>query len=124
MKFRHTGDLEAFLIKVLNRKLLYSADAYSFVLDALDFTIKKIKTQRHLSAVELLEGIRQYSIKMFGPMTKTVFEEWKIKSCEDFGEIVFDLVICGLITKQDSDLKSDFKNGFNFQEAFEKPFLV
>jgi uncharacterized repeat protein (TIGR04138 family) len=52
-----------------------------------------------------------------------VFEEWGIKDCKDFGEIVFNLVENGVLAKTESDRKDDFANGYDFWEAFRKPFL-
>ena len=39
---------------------------------------------------------------------------------EDFGEIVFNLVESRLLNTQECDRKDDFRNGFNFREAFDK----
>ena len=51
----------------------YQREAYIFLRDALDFTTKqqkKIKgaAVRHVAGPELLEGVRQYALKEFGPM--------------------------------------------------------
>jgi uncharacterized repeat protein (TIGR04138 family) len=124
MSVRRSKDLETLFRNVLVQNSRYDFEAYSFVLEALSFTLQRLKIPRHLNASELLEGIRQFAIKSFGPMSKTVFEAWGIKSCADFGEVVFDLIRMGLITKRDSDSKADFKEGYDFQEAFEKPFLA
>jgi uncharacterized repeat protein (TIGR04138 family) len=78
---------------------------------------------RHVSGQELLGGIRDYALAQFGPMTKMVFEEWGIKRCEDFGEIVFNMVEIGLLGKTDQDSREDFANGYDFDDAFRKPFL-
>ena len=124
MSFRGSSGLDSLLKNFLSRNPQYDIEAYAFVLDALSFTLGKLKEPRHLTAAELLEGIRKYTIKMFGPMAKTVLEFWKVKSCEDFGEIVFHLVSLGLIRKRESDTKTDFKGGYDFAEAFEKPFKI
>ena len=122
MSARVSGEFQVLLRDVLARDSRYPVEAYSFVMEALDFTIRKFKTPRHITASELLEGIRQHGIKSFGPMSRTVLESWKIQSCKDFGEIVFHLVDCGLLARQESDSKTDFKEGYDFEEAFEKPF--
>ena len=107
----------------------YDSEAYAFVRDALDFTIKlrkknsKDEEQRHVSGQELLEGTRQYALKEFGPMVVTVFSYWGIHKCEDVGEIVFNLINEGIFGKSDHDSIGDFKNGFSFKEAFVEPFL-
>jgi len=71
---------------------------------------------------ELLEGIRQYALKEFGPMVVTVLSYWGIHSCEDVGYMVFNLIGAGIFGKTEEDSIEDFKNVFNFQEVFVKPF--
>ena len=106
----------------------YDRDAYYFVRDGLDFTIKMLKKeksrgpQRHVSGQELLDGLRQYALDQFGPMAKTVFAHWGIKRCEDFGEIVFRMVDKGILGKTEQDTPEDFKSGYDFDEAFVKPY--
>ena len=105
----------------------YARDAYHFTREALDFTQKLISrenrgTVRHVTPQELLEGVRQYAIQQYGPMTVTVFAEWGVKSCRDFGELVFNMVESGLLAKTDKDSRDDFQKGYDFTEAFIKPF--
>jgi len=108
----------------------YDREAYAFVRDALDFTIKLRKksnkeelASRHISGQELLDGVRQYALKEFGPMVPTVFTYWGIQRCEDIGNIVFNLIKKEIFGKSDRDTLEDFKNGFDFREAFVVPFL-
>lgn len=106
----------------------YAKDAYLFVRDALDHTQKTIGKEprgriRHVTGQELLSGIRDYAISQFGPMAMTVLEEWGIRTCEDFGEIVFNMVEVGLLAKTEKDSRADFSGGYDFFDAFQKPFL-
>src|SRR5207237_3378361 len=71
----------------------YQREAYIFLRDALDFTTKHQKkakgtTVRHVSGPELLDGVRQYALREFGPMVMTVFDNWGIRSTEDIGHMV------------------------------------
>jgi uncharacterized repeat protein (TIGR04138 family) len=105
----------------------YQRESYIFLRDALDFTTKQQKkakgtTVRHVSGPELLEGVRQYALKEFGPMVITVFDSWGIRSTEDVGHMVFNLIGAGIFGKTDEDSIEDFKNIFDFQEAFMKPY--
>jgi uncharacterized repeat protein (TIGR04138 family) len=105
----------------------YQRDAYVFLRDALDFTTKqqkKIKgaTVRHVAGPELLEGVRQYALKEFGPMVITVFDAWGLRSCEDIGHMVFNLIAAGIFGKTEEDSIEDFKNVFDFKDVFVKPF--
>ena len=105
----------------------FSRDAYAFVREALDFTQKLIGKQssgsiRHITGQELLDGIRQFALQQFGPMAVTVFEEWGVKNCRDFGDIVFNMVEISLLAKTDKDSHDDFQNGYDFTDAFRKPY--
>ena len=112
--------------KLIEQDSKFSREAYHFTREALDFTqklvAKKNKTN-HVTGQELLEGMRQYALVQYGPMTSTVLEEWGITSCRDFGDIVFNMVESGLLAKTDNDSREDFVNGYDFTEAFRKPFL-
>ncbi len=105
----------------------YQRDGYIFLRDALDFTTKQQKktkgvTVRHVSGPELLDGARRYALKEFGPMVITVFDSWGIRSCEDIGNMVFNLIGAGVFGKTDQDSIEDFKNVYDFEEAFVRPF--
>src|SRR5262245_52797035 len=105
----------------------YQRDAYVFLRDALDFTTKQQKkvkgtSIRHVSGPELLEGVRQYALKEFGPLVMTVFDSWGIRSCEDIGHMVFNLIGAGVFGKTEEDSIKDFKNVYDFEEAFVRPF--
>ncbi|HNT15150.1 MAG TPA: hypothetical protein PKO21_09880 [Verrucomicrobiota bacterium] len=113
---------------ILAKDPRYHRDAYLFVRDALDYTQKNISKTgkgevRHVSGQELLTGIRQFALRQFGPMTLTVFEEWGVRRCEDFGELVFNMVDIGLLGKTAQDRREDFAQGYDFVEAFKAPFL-
>jgi uncharacterized repeat protein (TIGR04138 family) len=105
----------------------YQRDAYVFLRDALDYTTKQQKKSkgaavRHVAGPELLEGVRLYALKEFGPMVMTVFAHWGIERCEDIGHIVFNLIGAGIFGKTEQDSIDDFKAVYDFDEAFVKPF--
>ncbi|HEX4262784.1 MAG TPA: Minf_1886 family protein [Verrucomicrobiae bacterium] len=123
----HEANFEETLDAILAKDLRYRRDAYLFVRDALDFTQKAAARERreglHVTGQELLAGVRDYALAQFGPMAITVLEDWGITKCEDFGEIVFNVVEAGLFSKTDKDSRDDFQGGYDFEEAFRKPFL-
>ena len=113
---------------IATRDNRYRKDAYAFVREALDHTQRTIGKPkkdeiRHVSGRELLGGMREYALQQYGPMATTVLEEWGVRRCEDFGELVFNMVESGLLAKTDKDSREDFKNGYSFEEAFRQPFL-
>lgn len=97
----------------------YKPDAYEFVMQALWFIQKKLERKGHITGKELLEGIREFGLEQYGPMTKTVFSHWGIKSTDDFGEIVFNMVEHKLLSKTEKDSRDDFKNVYDFNKAFD-----
>jgi uncharacterized repeat protein (TIGR04138 family) len=115
------------LEKIMARDGRFAREAYHFTRESLDYTQKLISKEnhgavRHVSGQELLEGIRQFALQQYGPMTMTVLEEWNIKTCQDFGEIVFNMVESGLLAKTEKDTRDDFQIGYDFTDAFRKPY--
>lgn len=105
----------------------YAPDTYCFLREALDFTVKLLKKPqqgrgRHVSGKELLDGLRQYALTEFGPMSLTVLRTWGISRTEDFGEVVFNLCEHGVLGRTDEDRREDFAGGYDFVEAFSAPF--
>lgn len=115
---------------IVARDPRFERDAYLFVRDALEFTTKQIKkkgaasspSECHVSSQQLLEGMRQYALQQYGPMVPTVLEHWRVRSCEDIGTIVFNLIEAREFGKSEHDTIEDFRRGFNFDEAFVVPF--
>ena len=113
--------------QIIEHRPRYDREAYRFVKEALEFTIKQRKralaeSSHHVNAAELLDGFRQFALKEFGPMTSTVLEYWGVRSSEDVGQIVFDLIEAGVFGKTESDSLEDFRGGLDFEAAFVQPF--
>ncbi|MEI6107204.1 MAG: Minf_1886 family protein [Opitutae bacterium] len=108
----------------------FDRKAYAFVRQALDQTVKELKRKspertgksQHVTGSELLEGIRSYALDQYGPLTKTVLNNWGIVRCADFGDIVFNLIEYNVFSKTENDRREDFGNLYDFDEAFVKPF--
>jgi len=124
----HAANFEETVEKIATRDSRYAREAYYFVRDALDHTQKLLGRSgkeeiHHVTGQELLEGTRAYALQQYGPMVITVFHEWGIRHCEDFGEIVFNMVEASILAKTEKDTREDFKNGYDFLEAFRRPFV-
>jgi uncharacterized repeat protein (TIGR04138 family) len=130
----HTVNFEEIVDKIVQLDTRYAREAYYFVREALDFTQQSVHkstrvshdlADRHVSGQQLLEGIRQYALKSFGPMAAFTLGQLGLHSCEDFGEIVFNLVEYGqgMFGKTEQDSRDDFKPGYDFEVAFRHPFL-
>jgi len=100
----------------------YHETAYLFILSALQFTIQRLESPRHISGRELAEGCRDLALERWGPMAGAVLEYWGIRSTRDLGEIVFALVDCGVLIKQDRDSVLDFEDLYDFVSVFERDY--
>jgi uncharacterized repeat protein (TIGR04138 family) len=114
--------------KVVKEDTRYSAEAYVFLRDALEATLKRRKKARkeatpsHVGAAELLDGFRMHGLQEFGPMAITVLNYWGVRSSEDVGNMVFNLVGAGIFGKTEEDTIESFREGYDFADAFVVPF--
>ncbi len=90
-------------------------------------TLKRIqkaeKKPRQITGSELSDGLREYALQQFGPLTMTVLHRWGVHTTRDFGEMVFVLLEARLLGKTDEDRIEDFDDLYSFEEAFRAPFL-
>ncbi len=108
--------------KIVDRDGRYKVAAYAFVLLALNYTLGKLEKRRHVTGKELLKGIREFGIQQYGPMTKTVFNYWGVRTTRDFGELVFSLVDHKLLGKTEEDRIEDFVDVYDFEEEFVRKY--
>lgn len=96
----------------------YHINAYRFVYEALDYTVKQLEKKRHISGRELLEGIKNLALEQFGALAIMVFDVWGVRKTADFGNIVFNLVEAELMSRSDEDTREDFDDVYEFRDVF------
>jgi len=105
----------------------YAYEAYEFLFEALNYTQQMLgrvpprdalpDEEYHVTGPELLEGIRELALREFGLMARTVFHVWGVNATADFGELVFNLVEAGLMSRTNEDNRLDFADVFDLDEA-------
>ncbi len=126
------------LMEVVQRDPRYAYEAYEFLFHALHHTQKLLGREppevpegdappvadrrHHVSGRELVEGARDLALREFGFMARTVFRQWGIQRTDDFGEMVFNLIEAGLMSKTDEDRKEDFCGVFDLDRALVQDF--
>ncbi len=110
------------LQRLKERHPRFHETSYLFVLSALHRVLESVGEARHVSGRELAEGVRDLALDRYGPMARTVLEHWGIESTADVGRIVFALVDCGVLIKQEQDSPDDFEAIYDFDEAFEENY--
>ena len=115
------------------RRLRYHSQAYRFVSAALPYAQKILNRtfsanmddeSAHITGPELLEGIRHFALENFGLLTLAVFHRWGIRSTDDFGRIVFELIDRGELRKTDRDHITDFYGVYDFDDVFDRDYHV
>jgi uncharacterized repeat protein (TIGR04138 family) len=112
------SSLEERLKQVVARDGRYHINAYRFVYEALDYTVKQLEKKRHISGRELLEGLKNLAIEQFGGLAVMVFDVWGVRKTADFGEIVFNLVGADLMSRSEDDSREDFEGVYEFRDVF------
>ena len=123
---QQTGFQEA-VEKICHEDKRYHSEAYGFLRDALESTMKRRKKTRkesgsHVGAGELLDGFRLHALEEFGPMSLMVLNYWGLRASEDVGNMVFNLVNAQVFGKTDEDTIESFREVFDFTEVFVLPF--
>ena len=103
----------------------FPAEAFQFVRDGLGHTVRVCHgdlgpdESRHVDGRDLCFGLKDYAIKRYGLLARTVLRRWGITRTEDFGRIVFAMVEAGLMRKTEEDSLQDFTQVYDFDEAFD-----
>lgn len=133
---------EKTLQQVVDELGAYPLDAFRFVEEGLSYTVALRDTRRaeerkkressqpekeesrHLTGQELCEGLREFALKQWGLMARTVLQRWGITCTFDFGRIVFALIDAARMQKTDEDTIDDFRDVYDFKAAFEHEYRI
>lgn len=124
------------IYKVLHEDDRYSVEAYQFVREALSYAQDVLglglgestradeskQAERHMTGQQLCEASRLYALEQFGLMAKTVLAAWGIRTTDDLGEIVYNLIKVDLMKKSDNDRREDFDSVFDFEAGLTEAF--
>ena len=120
---------------LVRRDPRYAYEAYEFLFAALAHTQRTLgrvpppegpapEQDYHVSGPELLGGVRDLALREFGLMARTVFRMWGINRTDDFGELVFNLVEAGLMSKTEEDSRKDFHAVYDLDEALVRGYRI
>lgn len=127
------------LLKLLHEDRRYKLEAYQFVRMGLTYAQDVLelgqeaegqvaddtgRVPRHVSGRDLCLGLRQLAHEQYGRMARLVLASWGIRSTGDFGEIVYNLIKIGEMSKSDDDRRADFDDVYDFQRALVEEFAI
>lgn len=121
------------IVEIVRNDPRYAYEAYDFIFEALGHTQRSLGRIRdegqredgaaqHVSGPELVQGACKLAIDEFGLMARIVFRHWGIHRTDDFGEIVFNLIEGGLLSKTEGDNRADFENVFDLNRTLSEGF--
>ena len=105
-----------------NRTGKYAPDAYEFVTSCVVEQSGRMNPPRHLSALEVVQGIQKKLSAEFGCLAGEVTEYWQMQTSNDVGEIVFDLIDLQILNASEDDKRSDFDLDMPLVETPQKNF--
>jgi uncharacterized repeat protein (TIGR04138 family) len=101
------------------RDTRYRLGSYEFILNGMEFYLTSIGEKRHVTGQELSKGLLLFAQKQFGPLAHTVLYFWGINTTEDFGNIVYNMIDIGIMSKQPDDSIEHFHDVVDIQQFFD-----
>jgi uncharacterized repeat protein (TIGR04138 family) len=127
------------LIKLLCEDRRYKLEAYQFVRSGLEYAQEvlelgrheettvgdgEVRQVRHVTGQDLCHALKSYAHDQYGFMARLVLKDWGIVSTSDFGEIVYNLIKIGEMTRSPEDRREDFDQVFDFDQALVGEFVI
>jgi len=109
---------------LLSRESKYPRHAYYLVQQATnlarDGRLAPDGSLHHVSARELLEALRDHAVRKWGNDARDFLAAIGIKTSDDVGEIVYNLVAIGGMRTSEKDSRAEFTGTFDFEQEFPK----
>lgn len=114
----------------------FPQEAYQFVREGLAHTVKTTHGKlpespidpsddsRHVSGQQLCVGLKDLAVLKYGMLARTVLQHWGIRCTADFGTLVYSLIDRGELRSSPRDSIEDFKDVFDFGDAFPAAIAV
>ncbi len=97
----------------------YNGRAYALLCDVIHYLTQG---GHHVSGEQVLDEFKERTLDQYGPLSYTVLTEWGVSSTEDIGEMMFNLVDCGRLARDEGDTRETFVGGYDFKETFLGPY--
>ena len=116
---------EKSLAEVVRQDGRYPLPAFVFLNECLVRAAKDVHGEQsdpprpmHVTGQQLCRGIRDEAVDRWGMLAGTVLAKWNIHSTIDFGNMVYLLIDNDLMHRAEQDSLEDFRDVFDFGEAF------
>ena len=102
----------------------YPLAAYAFLRDGMERADHNSPSEpqpgepHHLTGEQCCIALRDLAIERWGKLARTVLTRWNIHGTIDFGNMVYLLIKHEFMAKTDQDSLADFRDVYDFAEAF------
>ena len=103
----------------------YPMDGYAFLHDGLARAIKNVHgaelapgERQHVTGRQICRALHELALERWGMLAVTVLARWRIHQTIDFGNMVYLLIGHNFMHKTEDDSIEDFRDVYDFQEAF------
>ena len=103
----------------------YPPPAYAFLHEGLAKAIKQAhqhesatEGKQHVTGQEICHALKDLAVERWGQLARTVLAKWSIRQTIDFGNMVYTLIDAGFMRRTDEDSIDDFRDVYQFDEAF------
>lgn len=105
----------------------FKKEGYHFLKDTLERTISKLREEellehRQVTGPELLDGLVEYALSEYGSMAVAILDSWGIRSGEDIGDMVFQLIEARAFGSSEEDSPSDFHGVMDLRRELLAPY--
>lgn len=105
----------------------FKKEGYLFLKETLEKTIENLRDEelvehRQVTGPELLEGLVEHALSEFGSMAVAILDSWGIRSGEDVGEMVFQLIEARAFGSSEEDSPSDFHGVMDLRRRLLAPY--
>ncbi|MDD3695312.1 MAG: hypothetical protein PHG44_05025 [Lentisphaeria bacterium] len=121
--------MESGIEKIVAKDTRYPKEAYKFIAESVSKVCQQVLSRRkqnsrnrHITALQLLNGLRDILLSDYNCLAIDVLSHWNIQSTDDIGNIVFNLAKVNLLGISENDRIEDFHERFCFHSVFVLPF--
>lgn len=138
-------------VELIRQDKRYKAEAYLFVFQTLNYAQEVLQLGRpseteppperhdeeeedadeedaemrqHVTGQDLSRAARDFALSQYGFLAKPVLNSMGIRTTGDIGEIVYNLIEIGKMSKTPEDSRDDFENVFDFSDAFDGKYEI
>ena len=115
----------------------FALETYRFMQEALEYAVCVGATEDsetddddvfasddegHVTGQDLCYAVAEYAVREYGYLAKDVLAQLGLRKTSDIGDVVYNMIRFGFMTKSDRDRREDFDDVFDLGEELKRLF--